>query len=57
MGTTSHNTVMINNKDQMEKGSRFIWLDWTKSKLLKFDIQERYTIFEGSIMGIALNSP
>lgn len=29
-GTASHNTVMINNSDQMLKGGRFIWYYWTQ---------------------------
>jgi len=29
-GTSSHNTVMIDNKDQMLKGARFIWYYWTQ---------------------------
>lgn len=28
-GTESHNTVMIDDMDQMQKGPRFIWLHWT----------------------------
>jgi len=35
--TSSHSTIEINGHSQMTKGSRFLWLDWTKSKLLKFD--------------------
>lgn len=31
-GTASHNTVLINNENQMLKGSRFIWFNWSKSK-------------------------
>jgi hypothetical protein len=30
-GTESHNTVMLGEDDQMLKGSRFIWLEWTQS--------------------------
>lgn len=29
-GTESHNTVMLDNYDQMLKGPRFIWLKWIK---------------------------
>jgi hypothetical protein len=29
-GTESHNTVMIAEYDQMKKGPRFVWLNWTK---------------------------
>jgi hypothetical protein len=30
MGTASHNTVMLDDYDQMKKGSRFIWYNWTQ---------------------------
>ncbi len=30
-GTRSHNTVTLNNLDQMQKGGRFIWYHWTQS--------------------------
>ncbi|MEX2230523.1 MAG: alginate lyase family protein [Cyclobacteriaceae bacterium] len=29
-GTEAHNTVMLGDYDQMLKGPRFIWLDWSK---------------------------
>lgn len=28
-GTESHNTIMLGDADQMRKGPRFIWYDWT----------------------------
>jgi len=31
--TAAHNTGEIDGRDQMEKGPRFLWLNWTKSKL------------------------
>jgi hypothetical protein len=31
MGTASHNTVMLDNEDQMLKGSRFIWYYWSQA--------------------------
>ena len=31
MGTESHNTVMLGAKDQMLKGERFIWYNWTQA--------------------------
>ena len=34
-GTHSHNSVMINNTDQMLKGERFIWYFWTQCKEVK----------------------
>ncbi len=36
MGTSSHNTVVVDNKDQMLLFRRFKWLYWTKAKLLNF---------------------
>ncbi len=32
MGTASHNTLMLNDTDQMLKGKRFIWYYWTQAK-------------------------
>jgi hypothetical protein len=29
-GTASHNTVMLNDFDQMKKGKRFIWYNWVQ---------------------------
>jgi len=31
--TAAHNTVEVDGKDQMEKGFRFLWYNWTKSNL------------------------
>lgn len=50
-GTASHNTVMINGKDQMKKASRFIWLNWTKSKTNRFEKTDQVAIFEGEHYG------
>lgn len=36
MGTRSHNTVIVDNKDQMLLHRRFKWLYWTKAKLISF---------------------
>src|SRR5690625_1341185 len=47
LGTASHNTIMINNKSQMTKGSRFMWLNWTKSQVNKYVTKPNYMIFEG----------
>jgi len=30
-GTTGHNTIVVNGNNQMTKGPRFIWYDWTKN--------------------------
>lgn len=50
-GTASHNTVMLNGKDQMTKASRFIWLNWTKSSITKFKETAFGTFFEGEHYG------
>lgn len=44
MGTESHNTIMLDNFDQMQKGSRFIWYDW--SQCLFADVKEYGAYFE-----------
>ena len=48
-GTASHNTVMLDDKDQMLKGGRFIWYHWTKA--LKAEVQEDAArfLFEGEV--------
>lgn len=48
-GTESHNTVMLENYDQMLKGSRFIWLNWTQ--LVHAEIKETNSeyVFAGKI--------
>jgi hypothetical protein len=40
MGTESHNTVKLDDHDQMKKGSRFIWYYWTKCSLVTIDENE-----------------
>jgi hypothetical protein len=30
-GTTVHNTVMIDHRDQMRRAGRFLWLDWAQA--------------------------
>lgn len=49
-GTSGHNTVTIDNKDQMLKGGRFIWFKWVKKAkaTLKIDIDD--IIFKGDIL-------
>jgi hypothetical protein len=33
--TSAHNTVTVDNKDQMTLVSRFTWTNWAKGKVLK----------------------
>jgi len=35
--TSAHNTVTVDNKDQMTMVSRFTWTNWSKGKVLKHD--------------------
>lgn len=35
--TSAHNTVIVDNKDQMTMFSRFTWTNWSKGKVLKHD--------------------
>jgi hypothetical protein len=51
IGTSSHNTLMINNQSQMKRASRFMWLNWTKSKLLNYEPGSNRSVFEGEHYG------
>jgi hypothetical protein len=33
--TRAHNTVEVDGRDQMGKASRFLWLDWTRARVLE----------------------
>lgn len=46
-GTESHNTMMIENQDQMVKGSRFIWLKWSQRIEAKWTLSGDSVCFEG----------
>ena len=35
--TSAHNTVIVDNKDQMKMVSRFTWTNWSRGKVLKQD--------------------
>jgi len=47
-GTLSHNTVMIDGRDQMERGPRFIWYKWPKRTTANFTQQDTTICFEGT---------
>lgn len=53
MGTASHNTIMLDNDDQMLKGARFIWYFWTQCISAKLEEKETEFIFEGTISSFA----
>ncbi len=37
--TAAHNTIEIDSMDQMTKGPRFLWFNWTKSNVVQFESQ------------------
>lgn len=47
VGTSSHNTVTVDGRDQMTKGPRFMWMGWTRARVLRFDVDTNQTVFEG----------
>lgn len=48
-GTSSHNSVMVNNQSQMLKGSRFIWYYWSQSRGAKwYELEDAY-VFSGKV--------
>lgn len=49
MGTGSHNTVMLEDCDQMEKGMRFVWFDWTQCEDANSYETGTHFCFEGTI--------
>jgi len=48
-GTASHNTVMLDDKDQMLKGGRFIWFYWTQCISATLKEQGDSYLFDGTI--------
>ncbi len=48
-GTSAHNTVSINKKDQMKKGKRFIWYYWIKDAKGKLYKSKNKFVFFGKI--------
>ena len=48
-GTRAHNTVAISDSDQMERGSRFIWYNWSKAVSSTVSEEDNLFVFEGTI--------
>ena len=48
-GTVSHNTVTVDEKSQMLKGSRFIWYYWTQAQKVNLVETETNYLFEGQV--------
>lgn len=47
MGTGSHNTLQIGGQDQMHKGGRFIWYQWSQAVAAQLTEDENSIFFEG----------
>jgi len=48
-GTASHNTVMLNGQDQMQKGGRFIWYNWSQAISSSLYGNMTSYVFDGSV--------
>ena len=48
-GTESHNAIMLNGEDQMQKGPRFIWFNWTQALHLSGEEDAEKFILSGEI--------
>jgi hypothetical protein len=42
--TEVHNTISVNNKDQMTRAGRFLWLDWAQARVLAYQLAEDGTL-------------
>lgn len=51
VGTASHNTVTVDDKDQMKRGSRFVWLNWVHGRTIQFRAEGRTALFVGEHFG------
>lgn len=53
IGTAAHNTITVDGRDQMRKGARFMWHNWTRSRLLAFTGSNGSALFSGEHSGYA----
>lgn len=49
MGTKGHNTVSVNSENQMLRGNRFIWYNWTKEAKANLAEKANTYFFDGYI--------
>ena len=49
--TAAHNTISIDGQSQMQKHGKFMWFEWIKSDLLRYDIKGDGKIFAGQHYG------
>lgn len=45
-GTIGHNTVILDDVNQMQKGSRFIWFNWTKEAHCEIEETAEWILFK-----------
>ena len=57
MGSASHNTVMVDGKSQMLKGSRFIWYYWSQAKSAQWKETPTHYVFEGEVSAFTYLNP
>ncbi len=50
-GTAVHNTVTVDDKDQMDRFSRFIWVNWSQGKILTFENNPGVKYWQGQHNG------
>jgi hypothetical protein len=46
-GTAGHNTIQLGDFDQMKKGPRFIWLNWSSINFANLSVEGNEILFEG----------
>ena len=44
-----HNTVTINEMDQMQKAGRFLWLDWAQANVLEKEVSKKGQIIQAKV--------
>jgi asparagine synthase (glutamine-hydrolysing) len=58
-GTAVHNTVVVDGQDQMARGPRFMWFEWTRAETLVFKRSQHGDLerFEGQHYGYTRLDP
>ena len=51
MGSRSHNTISVDDADQMTKGNLWNWFDWTKSEVFQIENRDNIKIMSGQHYG------
>lgn len=46
-GTRGHNSLIVNDENQMKKGSRFIWYNWTEETKTSYQLRKEYMRLSG----------